>query len=73
MKEVAATITKDPLDSLVVKFEKAFEFADEYKTKVFFEYTLRACGVKFKFSDKKEGNIILTFAIEPICFIHSVH
>jgi len=30
VKEVAATITKDPLDSLVVKFEKAFEFADEY-------------------------------------------
>jgi hypothetical protein len=70
VKEVAATITKDPLDSLVVKFEKAFEFADKYK--MLFEKTLRAYGVKFKFSDKKEGNIILTFAIEPICFIRSV-
>jgi hypothetical protein len=45
------------------KFEKAFEFADEYK--VLFENTLRACGVKFKNSDKKEGSI-LTFAIKPI-------
>ena len=37
VKEVAAAITKDPLDSLVVKFEKAFEFADKYK--VLFENT----------------------------------